>query len=86
MSTKDFSLNPQDEILFPNPVHDNLLLSQNIKDNYDSIGIYSTDGKLLFAQKTSSLTIDLTWLSPGLYFVEFIKNDLTAKVVKILKK
>ena len=86
LSTKDFSLNPQDEILFPNPVHDNLLLSQNIKDNYDSIGIYSTDGKLLFAQKTSSLTIDLTWLSPGLYFVEFIKNDLTAKVVKILKK
>ncbi|NDP27917.1 MAG: T9SS type A sorting domain-containing protein [Flavobacterium sp.] len=85
LSTKDFSLHPQDEILFPNPVYDNLVLPDNIKDNYDSIRIFNTNGKLLLTQKTSSLTIDLTWLSSGLYFIEFSKNE-TTKVVKMLKK
>jgi hypothetical protein len=86
LSSDDFSLNPQDEIVFPNPVHDNLLLSENVKENFTSLRIYNTNGKLVATFKTVPSSIDLSGLSSGMYFVEFIKNDLTAKVVKMLKK
>lgn len=86
LSSNDFYLNPQDEIVFPNPVHENLVLSENIKDNFSSVRIYNTNGKLVATFKTLQPSIDLSWLSAGMYFVEFIKNDLTTKVVKMLKK
>ena len=86
LSSNDFYLNPQDEIVFPNPVHDNLLLSENVKDNFSSIRIYNTNGKLVVTLKSLPPSIDLSCLSPGIYLVEFIKSDLTVKVVKMLKK
>ena len=86
LSYDDFYLNPQQEIVIPNPIHDNLVLSENVKDNFSSVRIYNTSGKLVVALKTLPRSIDLSWLSPGMYFVEFIKSDLTTKVVKMIKK
>jgi hypothetical protein len=86
LSSNDFYLNPQDEIVFPNPVNDNLVLSENIKDNFSSLRIYNTNGKFVATFKTVPSSVDLSWLSPGIYLVEFIKSDLTTKVVKMLKK
>jgi hypothetical protein len=85
LSSDDFSLNPQEEIVFPNPVQDNLLLSENVKDNFSGLRIYSTSGKLVATFKNLPPSLDLSGLSSGMYFVEFIKSDLTTKAVKMIK-
>jgi hypothetical protein len=86
LSTNDLNLNRLEEFVFPNPVHDNLLLSENIKENFNSIRIYSANGKLLITENSLYSSIDLSGLSPGIYFVELIKSDLLTKVIKMVKK
>jgi hypothetical protein len=85
LSSNDFPLNPQEEIVFSNPLHDNVLFSENDRDNFRSLRIYTTNGKLVAAFKNLPPSIDLSGLSSGMYFAEFMKSDLTTKVVKMLK-
>lgn len=86
LSTNEFISGKQEEIIFPNPVEDILILSENIKDNLKSISIYDSNGKIVksFISFTSSLNLDD--LTPGIYIVEFIKSDLASKAIKMIKK
>nr|WP_315148663.1 T9SS type A sorting domain-containing protein [uncultured Flavobacterium sp.] len=86
LAITDLSSNLNDELLFANPVHNTLLLSQSTKDNCNELRIYNSNGGLLLSQKNMSLAIDLSSLSSGVYFVEFIQKDASRKVVKMLKK
>lgn len=86
LSTEEFPANYEDLILFPNPVLDNLELSEKIRDNYDGIRIFDINGKLILSQQLSSRNLDLSQLNPGLYFVKFTSNGLESKAFKILKK
>lgn len=86
LSTDTFPSNFEDTILFPNPVLDNLELSQKDMQDYDSIQIYNANGKLLIFQQLKSNNLNLSHLSSGLYFVKFLNNGITSKTVKMLKK
>jgi hypothetical protein len=84
LSNNDFI--SREEIVFPNPVHDTLLLSEDIKDNLKSISIYDGNGKKIKSFISFASSLNLEDLTPGIYIVEFIKNDLSSKVVKMVKK
>ncbi|TDD98807.1 T9SS type A sorting domain-containing protein [Flavobacterium cellulosilyticum] len=86
LSTEEFPSNNEDIVLFPNPVDDNLEISEEIRNNYDSIRIFNTNGKLILSQQLSTSNLNLSHLSPGLYFVKFTSNGLESKAVKLLKK
>jgi len=83
LSSNDFILR---EIVFPNPVHDTLLLSEDIKVNLKSISIYDANGKKIKSFISFNSSLSLEDLTPGIYILEFIKNDLSSKVVKMVKK
>lgn len=86
LSEEEFSSSLEDVVLFPNPVYDNLELSDKIREDYDSIFIYNINGKLIVSQQLSSSNLNLSHLSSGLYFAKFFRNGSSTKVVKILKK
>jgi hypothetical protein len=86
LSTEEFPSNNEDIVLFPNPVDDNLEISEEIRNNYDGIRIFNTNGKLILSQQLSSGNLKLSHLSPGLYFVKFTSNGLESKAAKMLKK
>lgn len=85
LSSDDFSLNPKDEIVFPNPVHDTLLLSENILKVYSNFSIYNSNGKLVQSQKLNSNTIDTSFLRTGMYFVKFLNEEKVSDSFKIMK-
>lgn len=86
LGTEDFPLSSDEMVLYPNPVHDYLEISEKIKSNCDGINIFDTNGKLIVSQKLSSDKLNVSSLSPGLYFVKFLSKGLESKTVKILKK
>lgn len=86
LSTEEFSSSIEDVVLFPNPVYDNLELSDKIRENYDGIQIFNTNGKLMGSLQLASSNLDLSRLSSGLYFVKFLRNGSATKAVKMLKK
>ena len=85
LSSKDFSSNPKDEIIFPNQVHDTLLLSENILNLYIGYTIYDSNGKLVLSQKLNSNTIDMSFLTTGMYFVKFLNEEKVSDSFKIIK-
>lgn len=86
LSTEEFPSNIEDVILFPNPVLNNLELSEKTRSNYEGIHVFDVNGKLIVSQQLSSSNLDLSQLSPGMYFVKFLRNGSPVKAVKILKK
>jgi hypothetical protein len=85
LSNQGFLLNPENEILFINPVDDSLILLVNAMHNYDSIRVYDIKGQFILQQKTNSTKIDVTSLKTGIYFVDFTKNGKSYKKVKMIK-
>jgi hypothetical protein len=86
LSSKDFSLNPKDEIIFPNPVHDTLLLSENIVNLYIGYTIYDSNGKLVLSQKLNTNTIDVSFLTTGTFFLKLSNKEKVSHSFKIIKK
>lgn len=86
LSSADYSSNPKYEIVFPNPVNDSLLLSENIVAQYVSYIIYDSNGKLVRTQKLNLNTIDTSFLKTGVYFVKFLNDEKVSDSIKIIKK
>lgn len=85
LSAKDFSPNPKNEIVFPNPVNNTLLLSENIVAQYINYSIFDLHGKLVRTQKLTSNTIDTSFLNTGVYFVKFFNKEKNSNSIKIIK-
>ena len=85
LSSEDFSSNRKDEIIFPNPVHDTLLLSENILKVYSNFSIYDSNGKLVLSQKLNSNTIDVSFLTTGTFFLKFSNKETVSDSFKIIK-
>jgi len=80
--------------LFPNPVANAFTVSSSVFTEYPeaSISLYGVDGSLVHtaskthaATNTETMTIDISHLSPGIYFYSIHQNTnilLTGKVVK----
>jgi hypothetical protein len=86
LSTEDFLLSKKESILIPNPIYDNLMLSESILSNYDWIKIYNTNGQLIVSSKITSIQFDVSNLKSGFYIVAFLKNNTETKSFKFIKK
>lgn len=85
LSIEDFSLNSKNENVFPNPVHNTLTFSEDIRHLYVSYSIYDSNGKVVQAQKLNSNTIDTSFLKTGIYFLKFLNEKKISDAIKIIK-
>ena len=73
-------------VLYPIPVK-NMLYINNLDENFQSIKIYSMDGKELLEKKVThsneELSIDLSFLAKGTYMISLNKgiNSITKMIV-----
>jgi hypothetical protein len=72
--------------LFPNPVEANIKFNNTPISDYKKIEIFDTQSRLVFSRKisTGELTIDVSELNSGLYFIIFSGDNrkATAKFIK----
>lgn len=85
LSTINVTLN-NDIALYPNPVSDYFVLSENALNTYTSFSIYDLNGKLMLSQKIKSKTVDVSFLKTGIYFIKMLNKDLVSESHKMLKQ
>ena len=71
--------------LYPNPAEDILYLFNESTAEVTSIKVYDSLGKLVLEQDNPSTQIDITSLSPGLFFAH-IENGNDSLVKKVIKE
>lgn len=69
--------------LFPNPTNE-LITLKGERNGTETIFIYSGDGKLIFNDKLSENTIDVSDLPAGIYFLK-IRNDVGEEAFRLVK-
>jgi len=69
--------------IFPNPVKD-ILFVQNADAN-SNVKIFDISGKIVYSNKISDGTVDMTSLSSGMYFLNIENNKGKTIVKKLLK-
>lgn len=72
--------------VFPNPIKDNLELSNAILKKFDCLKLYDFTGKIVFEKHNLSNQIDVSSLKKGLYFIRFSNNQYQSGSIKIIKK
>lgn len=78
-------LNNEKNLTLPNPIIDNIVLSETILMNFNSLQLYDVTGKLLFEKYNLSNKIDVSFLKNGLYFIRFSNNQNQSNYIKIIK-
>lgn len=72
-------------IIYPNPADNYLTIENLISDNL-TLNLYDSNGKLILTRDVSkSLRIDISWLTPGAYFLDAVYGDGRKEVKKIVK-
>ncbi|PWN59881.1 T9SS type A sorting domain-containing protein [Chryseobacterium viscerum] len=72
--------------VFPNPAEDFIIINSTKSRNYTAYKIYSMEGKMINSGKIEEGKIQISYLVPGMYAIEFLGNSLETKRIKILKK
>ena len=72
-------------LLSPNPVRNNLTVTQKTVDLYSNISIYDANGKQVLTQKIITNSIDISFLPAGMYFVKFSNTQKVSQPIKIIK-
>jgi len=57
--------------IYPNPSNGNITLRSQMS-GWRKVRIYSTDGRLMLDLETQKNTVDISELSPGMYFVKYL--------------
>jgi hypothetical protein len=88
VNTLNVNSNSNDEIFatLPNPIIDNLVLSAEIINKFNSLRLFDITGKLLLEKNKLSNEIDVSFLNTGLYFIQFSNNQQRTSCIKIIKK
>jgi len=83
LSTEDFNITTKGFKVFPNPSSDEITIG-NTARFIDSIKIYDINGRLIKSSAVEgySLTVDISNLKSGLYFLKINNTE----VIKFLKK
>jgi hypothetical protein len=91
----DLSANSGNLLIYPNPVKTELFVSATQKSPLGDLGvveIYDITGKLQFSTtlhnsaQFSTETIDVSHLSPGIYFLKAIMSDASSQIGKFVKQ
>ncbi len=74
-----------DILVYPNPTHNKVSIDCKL-DRKFKLGVYSTDGKLLFRDSfNQNYQMDMTEFEEGVYFIKLIDemgNSLTKKIIR----
>jgi hypothetical protein len=71
--------------IYPNPVQDKLTFTESISDKYKNYKIIDTSGKPIISNKIETNLLDVSVLSPGIYFLHLDSRDKKPKVIKFIK-
>lgn len=71
--------------IYPNPVND-VLKFKGLSKKYQSVKIYSVDGKLVSEKKLTSDEMNVSDLTSGNYFITVSGEGAEGKAVKVIKK
>ena len=72
--------------VYPNPADNYITIENHVLDNL-TLNLYDSNGKQIFTQQISqSARIDISWLTPGAYFVQAVYDDGINVVTKIVKR
>ncbi|MGJ8548944.1 heparin lyase I family protein [Winogradskyella wichelsiae] len=72
-------------ILVSNPSKESVTFKNVEADDYDSIILYNSEGKIISAKnRLKKHKLDVSDLKPGLYYIVFMKLQRTVKVLKCL--
>jgi hypothetical protein len=74
-----------DILVYPNPTHNKVIIDCKLNRKIN-LGVYSTDGKLLFRDSfNENYQMDMTKFEEGVYFfklIDEIGNSLTKKIIR----
>ncbi|AXT18900.1 T9SS C-terminal target domain-containing protein [Flavobacteriaceae bacterium AU392] len=73
LSTSDADFNNQIEI-FPNPASQFITINGN-RNQVDEIIFYDIHGRLIFSENYNNEALDISRLTPGLYFARFVSDE-----------
>ena len=89
LSTKDYTNNPYQNNIYPNPTKSNLVLKtqKTSFSNQDTIQLYSIVGELMYTSEITlqETSIDLSTYTNGIYIL-VVKNDNLTTSFKVLKE
>ncbi|WP_072399844.1 leucine-rich repeat domain-containing protein [Flaviramulus basaltis] len=71
--------------LYPNPVSNNLTIENPFADNRQ-LKVINQLGQIVLKQNTSSISLDVSALSKGLYFLKVTLDNGNSQTIKFLKK
>ena len=83
-SSLNSTLSNEEILLFPNPVREQLFLSEAALNKYNIANIYNTNGQLILSEEVKNNPINITNLNAGIYLVELKDNKGVSSVVKII--
>lgn len=74
--------------VYPNPVKNVLNIEIVETSKTGKISLYDCFGRKILSKNinTQKLSLDISFLSKGMYFMEILDNDKTVKKVKIIKQ
>lgn len=83
LSIKELKEKSKNILLFPNPASKKVFLKNVNINDYDSIEVYNTLGKIKnINQRIEDNSLDVSNLSKGLYFIILKKDSIITKVLK----
>ncbi|MDW3195191.1 MAG: M12 family metallo-peptidase [Cytophagales bacterium] len=75
-------------MIYPNPTAEAITVSASVAQNFERLTIYDLKGSILIRSslnQNESISIDLSRLDPGLYFVQLADANDNKQVLKIVK-
>jgi hypothetical protein len=85
LSVNNSILNSDDKIIFPNPIHNNLELSEAILSKYRSLFIHDFSGKKVYSKAVLETNLDISELKSGIYFIVFYTDKAKSNYIKLIK-
>ncbi|MFY0630151.1 MAG: T9SS type A sorting domain-containing protein [Flavobacteriaceae bacterium] len=87
LSTNDYELYVNKINIDPNPIKDSITINDDDISTFNQLIIYNTLGKIISSKKNiAQKTIDVSYLSKGLYFFVFKKDEKIVSMNKLVVK
>lgn len=75
-------------MIYPNPTTESITVSASVAQTFETLTLYDLKGSILIRSslgKSGPMNIDLSYLDPGLYFVQLVDANDNKQVLKLVK-
>jgi len=86
LNTNDYNLYKNKIVISPNPAKDNIQFKEIDLERFDTIYIYNSLGKEIALKKVANISLDISNLAKGIYFITFKKREKIVSINKLLVK